>query len=72
MTNEQRSRCIDKAIREIQDAGLTIAKNAEKMVGGYINQTGDIDIHICVPVSGNGIAVITVNHELVPDAAGSR
>ena len=67
MTNEQINKHISKAIREIQNAGLTIAKNADKMVGGYISQTGDIDIHICVPVSRSGAAVITVNHELVPD-----
>lgn len=36
-------------------------------MGGYISQTGDIDIHVCIPVSGSGATVITVDHELVPD-----
>lgn len=67
MTNEQINKHISKVIREIQNAGLTIAKNADKMVGGYISQTGDIDIHVCIPVSGSGATVITVDHELVPD-----
>ena len=30
MTNEQINKHISKAIREIQNAGLTIAKNADK------------------------------------------
>lgn len=35
-----------KAVTGLKEVGQTIINNAEKMIGGYKYQTGDIDIHI--------------------------
>ncbi len=54
-----------KAVTYLKEAGQTIVDNAEKMIGGYKHQTGDIDIHITLR-DGN-LPEIEVTQRLLPD-----
>ncbi len=55
----------DKAIRRLKAAGQTIIDNAEKMIGGYKYQVGDIDIWI--KMSDGELPQIEVTNRLIPD-----
>ncbi len=56
-----------KAVTNLKKAGQTIIDNAEKMIGGYKYQTGDIDIHITL--SDAQLPTIEVTQRLLPDSS---
>lgn len=54
-----------RAVSDLKEIGQTIIDNAEKMIGGYKHQTGDIDIHITL--SDGTLPEIEVIQRLVAD-----
>ena len=54
-----------KAVAGLKEVGQTIINNAEKMIGGYKYQTGDIDIHITL--SDGALPEIEVTQRLLAD-----
>lgn len=54
-----------KAVTDLKEIGQTIINNAEKMIGGYKYQTGDIDIHITL--SDDELPKIEVIQRLLAD-----
>ena len=54
-----------KVVSDLKEVGQTIINNAEKMIGGYRHQTGDVDIHITI--SDSMLPQIEVTQRLVAD-----
>ncbi len=54
-----------QAVTRLKDAGQTIIDNAEKMIGGYKYQRGDLDIWI--RLSDGALPEIEVTQRLYPD-----
>lgn len=55
----------EKTVKELKAAAETIYNNAERIIGGYKSQTGDVDIMITI--NGWDAPRITVDQELLPD-----
>lgn len=54
-----------KLILKLKAAAKTIYDNADKMIGGYSQQTGDLDITITI--NEQEVPQIIVRQELYPD-----
>lgn len=59
-----------QAVTRLKDAGQTIIDNAEKMIGGYKYQRGDLDIWI--RLSDGALPEIEVTQRLYPDRIHGR
>lgn len=56
-----------RAVQNIKNAGQTVIDNAEKMLGLYTYQTGELTIEIRMDIETLCIPIITVKQQLIPD-----